>query len=40
MLEDYRIKQDGNLGEFFITSWSHVGDIGGFKYYRSSHNLF
>ena len=37
---DYRIRQDGSLGEFFITSWSHVGDTGNFKYYRSRHNLF
>ena len=37
---NYRIRQDGSLGEFFITSWSHVGDTGGNKYYRSRHNLF
>ena len=37
---DYRIRQSGSLGEFFITSWDHVGDVGNFKYYRSRHNLF
>ena len=37
---DYRIRQDGSLGEFFITSWDHVGTEGSFDYYRSRHNLF
>ena len=37
---DYRIRQDGSLGEFFITSWSHVGTHEDFEYYRSRHNLF
>ena len=37
---DYRIRQDGSLGEFFITSWDHVGSRGIFDYYRSRHNLF
>ena len=37
---DYRIRQDGSLGEFFITSWDHVGTHEAFDYYRSRHNLF
>ena len=37
---DYRIRQDGSLGEFFIVAWNHVGTQGNFDYYRSRHNLF
>ena len=37
---DYRIRQDGSLGEFFIDSWDHVGLHENFEYYRSRHNLF
>ena len=37
---DYRVRQNGSLGEFFITSWDHVGSAANFEYYRSRHNLF
>ena len=37
---DYRVRQNGSLGEFFITSWDHVGTHQNFDYYRSRHNLF
>ena len=37
---DYRVRQNGSLGEFFITSWDHVGTAANFEYYRSRHNLF
>ena len=37
---DYRIRQHGNLGTFFITSWDHVGLQANFDYFRSRHNLF
>ena len=37
---DYRIRQHGNLGTFFITSWDHVGQFENFDYFRSRHNLF
>ena len=37
---DYRIRQNGSLGEFFITSWDHVGVHENFDYFRSRHNLF
>ena len=37
---DYRIRQNGSLGEFFITSWDHVGIHNDANYYRSRHNLF
>ena len=37
---DYRIRQDGSLGEFFITAWDHVGVHEDSDYFRSRHNLF
>ena len=37
---DYRVRQSGNLGDFYITSWAHVGTHESFDYYRSRHNLF
>ena len=37
---DYRIRQHGNLGTFFIASWDHIGSHETFNYYRSRHNLF
>ena len=39
-VRDYRLRQDGSLGEFFITSWDHVGIHDSLNYYRSRHNLF
>ena len=37
---DYRIRQDGSLGEFFIRAWDHVGVHEDSDYFRSRHNLF
>ena len=37
---DYRIRQNGSLGDFYISSWAHVGTHENFNYYRSRHNLF
>ena len=39
-VRDYRLQQSGSLGDFFITSWDHVGEHDSFNYYRSRHNLF
>ena len=37
---DYRISQHLAPDTFYITSWHHIGNSGGFKYYQSHHNLF
>ena len=37
---DYRISQHLSPDTFYITSWHHIGNAGGFKYYSSHHNLF
>ena len=39
-IRHFRIRQDGSLGEFFISSWNHLGAHEDFDYYRSRHNLF
>ena len=37
---DFRVRQSGDLGEFFTTGWHLLGSEGGFQYYYAQRNLF